>query len=179
MNSYWGGAVAAAGGALVLGALPRILRRTRRRDALLLGLGVVILANSRPFEGLLLSVPVAAALLIWMFGRSYPPAKELIKNVVLPVCLVLAVGGSAMGFYFWRVTGSPLEMPYQVDQKTYGQPVFLWQRPAPEPVFRHDVIRDFYLWGLAAHERTRSVRGALAAALAKQERRGCFSLVRS
>lgn len=72
-DSYWGGAPAAIGGALVLGALPRILKRYRLRDAILMGIGLVMLANSRPYEGFVLSLPVAAALLFWMKGKAARP----------------------------------------------------------------------------------------------------------
>src|SRR5260370_2679223 len=66
MNSYWGGSVAALGGSFVLGALPRIKRHRRTREALLMGIGFAIVANSRPYEGLFFALPVIAALVFWM-----------------------------------------------------------------------------------------------------------------
>ncbi len=43
--SYWRGSVATIGGALLLGAFPRIKRHRRVRDALLMGLGFAIVAG--------------------------------------------------------------------------------------------------------------------------------------
>src|SRR6185503_17025696 len=55
MDGYWATSVVALGGALLLGALPRITRHQRQlriADALWLALGLAILANTRPYEGL-------------------------------------------------------------------------------------------------------------------------------
>jgi hypothetical protein len=146
MNSYYGGAVAAAGGALVLGAMPRLMRRVRVHTALVLGFGLVILANSRPFEGLLVSLPVAGALLLWAFGKKHPPAWILCKRFALPVLVVFLIAAGAMGYYNWRVFGNPMTMPYQINRAAYAvAPYFLWQSPRPEPAYRHQVMRDFYV----------------------------------
>ena len=66
MNSYWCPAVAAIGGALVLGAIPRLRARLRIRDSILLALGLAIMANSRPYEGLVFSIAVGIALPFWL-----------------------------------------------------------------------------------------------------------------
>ena len=163
MNSYYGGAVSAVGGALVLGAVPRLMRRVRVRTALILAFGVAILANSRPFEGFLLCVPVAGALLFWAFGKRRPPFWTLGKRFAIPVLLVLSVTAAAMGYYNWRVFGSPTTLPYQVNRATYAvAPVFLWQSPRPEPVYRHKVMRDFYLsYELKEFQKSRTFPGFL------------------
>src|SRR6267142_2300101 len=67
--TFWGGAVALTGGALVLGAMRRLWDGPKIRDGVILGVAVLILANSRPFEGLVLCVPVAVTLLVWMVKR--------------------------------------------------------------------------------------------------------------
>ena len=160
-DSYWGGAPAAIGGALVLGALPRIMRRQRVRDALVMGVGLAMLANSRPYEGFVLSLPVATALLVWVAGKSRPPTRVLARRVVLPLMIVLAAVGAAMGYYFWRVTGSPFRMPYQVDRATYAAArYFYWQSPNPQPVYHSQAMHDLYIkFELAQFLKVRSVGG--------------------
>jgi hypothetical protein len=142
VDSYWGGAWGAFGGALLVGALPRIKRRSKVRDAVALALGVAILANSRPFEGMALSLAVGLALLWWMIRLDRRAIVTALRRFVLPASTILLVVASAMAYYNWRTTGSPTRMPYMVHQATYQvYPIFLWQPKAAPPVYRHLMMR--------------------------------------
>ena len=154
MNSYWGGSVAALGGALVLGALPRIKRNRRVRDALLMGIGFAIVANSRPYEGMFFAVPVIAALLLWMRSGNAPPSRVSVWKILVPLGAVLLLVATWMGYYFWRVTCSPFRTPFQVNVATYNPvPYFPWQALKAIPDYHHVVMRIYYLgWTLRQYE---------------------------
>ena len=154
MNSYWGGAVATFGGALVLGALPRISRRWRLRDTLLMGIGFAILANSRPYEGIFFSIPVLAALLLRMLQPSAPPFRIILYRTLIPLFLLFGVTLGFMGYYCWRTTGSPFETPYLVNARTYFPvPFFPWQAPNNTPLYHHAEIENFYRgWVMQQYE---------------------------
>jgi len=153
-NSYWGGALAATGGALVLGALPRIVRHVRVRDAIVMAVGIAMLANTRPYEGLVLTIAAGGCLIFWIASRMAKQkvsAGVWLRQTVLPILLVLGLAGAATGYYFWQVTGNPLRMPQQVNRETYAVArYFYWQTAYPEHEYRHKEIRDFY--GLEVHE---------------------------
>jgi hypothetical protein len=165
MNTYWCASVAALGGALVLGAWPRLRRspaQPRPLYALLMGLGLVILANSRPYEGFIFSLPVAAAMFLWLTGNRRPAPRLSFSRVVLPMFVVLAIGALATGYYYFRVTGSPIRMAYQVNRDTYAiPPYFIWQIPGPEPIYHHPIMRDFYRAALTEFETNRTLIGYL------------------
>ncbi|MFL6307085.1 MAG: hypothetical protein ACJ72H_26430 [Candidatus Sulfotelmatobacter sp.] len=143
MNTYWCASVAALGGALVLGAWPRLRRNLHPRHGFMLALGLVLLANSRPYEGFVFSIPVAIAIVAWFIARPLQ-IKKAIPALVMAL-VVLAAGATATGFYYDRVTGSPWLMTYQVNRSQYSAaPYFLWQKMRPEPVYHHAVMRDYY-----------------------------------
>jgi hypothetical protein len=147
MNSYWGGAVAGIGGALVLGALARIARRLSVSNALLLGLGVAILANSRPYEGFLFCVPAGLWLFWWLIGKtkSHTTAGARIRIVLLPLSAVLVFTVAFIGYYNWRLTGNALLMPHVLNTRTYhSTPLFLWEHLKPELTYHNQQFEDFY-----------------------------------
>ena len=146
MNSYWGGTLAAIGGVLVLGVVPRALRRPSPWHGFLLGLGLVILANTRPWEGALFAIPVAGWLLIRLLYLNHRQADSTTLRVLGPLVFTLCIAGAAMTYYFWRVTGNPLRLPYVVGRQTYAvAPVFLWEKPRPAPAYRHEILRKFFV----------------------------------
>src|SRR5438445_2335426 len=147
INSYWGGAVAATGGALVLGAMPRIVRRARTLDALLLGLGIAILANSRPYEGLLFCIPIAGLFLWWLVGKTKSPVspRTRIVRVFAPLAVVLTLTIAFIGYYNWRLTGDALLFPYVLNTRTYRTAgLFLWDHPKDPLEYHNQQFEDFY-----------------------------------
>lgn len=147
MNSYWGGTVAATGGALLLGALARIKQRATVGRAVFIGLGIAILANSRPYEGLLFCIPAGTWLLIWLAGKikSRTTFSTRVRIVLLPLCLILVLTLGFIGYYNWRLTGDALLMPHVLNTRTYHtMPLFLWQHAKPERTYHNQQFEDFY-----------------------------------
>jgi hypothetical protein len=147
INSYWGGAMAAIGGALVLGALPRIARRPAARDALILGLGVALLANSRPYEGFLFCIPAAVYFLWWLVGKANGRAamRDRFKRIVVPLGAILLLTAAFMAYYNWRLTANPLLFPHSLNTRTYeSAALFLWQHPRAQLHYHNEQFEDFY-----------------------------------
>ncbi len=162
-NSYWGGAVAATGGALVLGALPRIRQSRRLRHALFMGLGLALIASSRPYEGVFFGIPVLVALLYWFSRLKRQELKVAAVRIAAPLLAVAMLTAAGMTYYFWRTTGKPFTPPYLVNVRAYNPvPYFPWQRLQATPVYHHAEIRDFYLgMALNRYRLSRSLRGLL------------------
>lgn len=162
MNGYWSSSIVALGGLLVLGALPRIKKHPRIRDAIIMWLGLTILANSRPFEGLLLAIIVGVALIFWMVSPKSPKFKTIATKFLVPIFVLLFVTVLATGYFYYRVIGTPFHLAYQVDIETYNPvPAFLWQHTNPEPAYRHATLRQFYEQDRRDYYEHRTIRGFL------------------
>ena len=164
-QSYWGGPVSAIGGALVFGALGRLINNSRARDSFWLGLGFTMLLISRPVEGFLLAIPVGLLVLPWEFKPRNIQAGALMKKIILPMGLVLLVTASAMGQYNKQITGDANVFPYLLYYQKYSTfPCFIWQPLNTKVTHSHKALVlsdkkvnvDYYLdkknWRVMLHD---------------------------
>jgi hypothetical protein len=132
-NSYWGGNVALIGGAIALGATLRMTRRARPRDGIVAGIGLSILALSRPFEGALFALVLAIISIRRLRLRVLPFA----LTALIPALVFLA-------YYNSRVTGDWQLFPHRLHQEqSLIIPRFIWEQPRLELPFISKFMRDF------------------------------------
>jgi hypothetical protein len=148
--NYWGGALAATGGALVAGALRRMWDRPRPVHGVVLATGLTILANTRPYEALLCGIVTAVVLMrILRCGRTFAA-----------MAIALAIGGGFTGYYNWRVTGNALNVPNVADQREHGTPtslIFLPHPPKPPAIERFADLNENYNWQRDTHAEARTL----------------------
>ena len=154
VNSYWGGAMAAIGGALVLGALPRLARNPRPGAAWAFAGGAAVLAISRPFEGALLVITCLIAL-VWM---SRSRLGQAIRVAAVPVLTLSAMTSGLIAFMNLRTTGDPFTLPYSLHERQYTAISPFWfDTPRETPAYRHVELRK--LWIDFEGEQLRVARG--------------------
>jgi hypothetical protein len=141
LESYMGGAVAAIGGALTIGALGRMLKGDLTKPALIMGAGLSLVWLTRPYETVLLGIAVVAVVVIQRrkeLSRFIVPAGLTAAALIPAAALTLA--------HNWRVTGDAFKLPYVLSREQYGVPTtFYFQPPPPEPAsFTHKVLKDKY-----------------------------------
>jgi hypothetical protein len=148
IDAYHGGFLPALGGALAFGAFARLRRSATFSQSSVLGLGLAILAMTRPFEGALFAVPIVAAL-AWQYRSRFAS----LAVIATPAAAICAVSLVLLGMYFERVTGSPFVTTYQISQKTYGWPMGLAWTPPPKIEHRHIELQRYYEYELGEREK--------------------------
>lgn len=169
---YWGGAEAMFGGALVFGAVGRLINGLSIKNAILLALGISILGLSRPFEGLILTTICGAFLLYHLFKKSLLFKIETIKSLYLPAGMVLLLFVIWTGYYNWRITKSPFKMPYMVYEEQYAvAPFLLIQKPRSIPEYNHEFIKKHFVeYALEEYKRQLTFSGFIKETINKYRR---------
>ncbi len=146
-QSYWGGAVAATGGALLFGALRNLSRRSSRSQAVVFGIGLALLATSRPYEGFLVALPALIALALVLRRRAQ--RGESPRAVVVPLALVVLSLALWVLYDDFRVTGHAFLLPYALYERTHASaPLFVWQSFGPIPLHGRSPLEAFDAWTL-------------------------------
>lgn len=147
-QSYWGGMVAALGGALFFGGFGRLLKKISVFQTVMMTLGGIVIINARPFEG---AVTMALALIVLsarLLKNKRETLAEKFKKIILPGALMTAAALAMMGYYNFKVTGDAFNLPYAEHQRQYfSTPLFVFQPKNTNSVgghYRLKELSDYY-----------------------------------
>lgn len=163
-QTFMGGAPAVIGAALLIGAYGRWLKHGGAADSVIAAFGLVLLATSRPFEGLLVGLPIALSVICRLLIDERPNLLGRLRATIVPAAAVLAAAAAALMYYNIRVTGNPLTMPYSLHSRTYmsGTLFLPGPLPSPPPEYRHVVMKEFHSdWEIDSYRAQQSLRGFL------------------
>lgn len=161
-QNFWGGCVAVLGGAILFGAARRLMNRPEASSALILGIGLLILAISRPFEGFLTAISVALLLIIWMVRQTQFPKQVLMRSVFIPLGAASLCIVSMIAYYNHSVTGSFFRLPYQEYQETYSQnPLFVWGTPRTVNISNPHLNKFYAEWSNLKYQKQQNLHGYL------------------
>jgi hypothetical protein len=163
LESYWGGAVAATGAALVLGAMGRIRAQRRFVMAWPFAGGIVLLWFTRPFEGAFLILAAGALLFFDVVRRRLPAGGNWSQSGLRSFIFVLAALGAGtlafQAYYDSRVTGHVWLLPYLLHQQQYNYEPILWfQHPQTPTLDANPVVRKYHQqWEVEQYQERRNL----------------------
>jgi hypothetical protein len=139
-QSFWGGGTAVLGGALLAGGLERS-KSGHVTAGWWAGVGLFLLAGSRPYEGLVLA--------LLLLGRWAYAIRKLERDSIVRRAMPLVVCGVVTlvfnGYYNHRVTGDALTFPHRLYASEYApSPLFVGGEPSPTPAYRHEEMRRYH-----------------------------------
>ena len=148
-TSYWGGNVAACGGALVVGALGYVLRGRVRGARLGFALGAILLYCTRPYEGAVLCLAIGIGLALWFRRQKETRKRAFVRGVLLPNSALLAMAVPLLLWYNVAVTGHAMQLPAMLYANQYDlAPKFWLLRELPSKEYSNVSLRETAVWEL-------------------------------
>ena len=144
-TGVWGLVVGGPDPQLALGALPRLARKPSAGAAAAGAAAILVLANSRPFEGTIFLLLLGVALQWWARRRGNI-AKLIRVSVILPLAAGFVLTTGFMAYYNWETTGDPWLMPYVLNSREYHFSPPTWLLPAASRPARFRGLAAQKLW---------------------------------
>jgi len=152
-HGYWGGGLAATGGALVYGGFGRMRAgRGGAGCAWAIAIGLGLLVFTRPFEGALIALPALVGVAL---DRAW------LRRSAVPIASLMVATGASLLAYNAAITGDPLRLPYQAyDEAYYSTPPLVWQEPRANVQHRHPAMYAFHEgWASQAYAAAQTAGG--------------------